>query len=401
MASIFGFGFLLTCFSFLRHCCCIDVELLNGLLDSVDTVDSFDIGDELSSKTRVLNDTIPSFGAIANDTTNKLISNVNVQTPKNIKESADSKKSKNKTSKYKSKNASFQHTPAKSKSVKNSSIVKATYEKVRSKAQKENFINIDEPEECLNDNDNPNDKEEAFSSGVSAIQNLTKEDTNNVVPFDEKVKSGKENKTKKTESKTIDRDDIDLKFLQELFDGKDITMFEKNMSDILRKKFLKSLRNKIYDKEAKLKMFEDFENMGIDTEAKLRHLIDEKVHHEEESIRYKISFPVFYHSVGTITLPIDDLVEPFEAWYAGELNMSRIDYYYGMLAKFISFMICDALCDLGLSVQFKEREKHPWRSVFHPWVFFTFLKFYKWYQIAQRTTYLFTNRVTLFNSFMI
>ena len=116
-------------------------------------------------------------------------------------------------------------------------------------------------------------------------------------------------------------------------------MFEKNMSDKLRKRFLKSMRNKIYDREAKLKMFEDFENMGIDTEAKLRHLIDEKVQHEEESIRYKISFPVFYHSVGTITLPVDDLVEPFEAWYAGELNMSRIDYYYGMLSKFLSFIL--------------------------------------------------------------
>ena len=157
--------------------------------------------------------------------------------------------------------------------------------------------------------------------------------------FDKRAKSGKENKTQETESGTIDRDDIDLKFLQELSDGKDVSMFEKNMSDTLRKRFLKSLRNKIYDREAKLKMFEDFENMGIDTEAKLRHLIDEKVQHEEESIRYKISFPVFYHSVGTITLPVDDLVEPFEAWYAGELNMSRIDYYYGMLSKFLSFIL--------------------------------------------------------------
>ena len=339
MASIFGFSLLLTCFSFLRHCCCFDVELLNGLLDSVDTVDSFDIGDELSSKTQILNDTIPSFPAIANNTASKSISNVSVQRLKNIKESADAKKSKNKTSKHKSKTASFQRTPAKSKSVKNSSTAKTAYGKVQSKTQKENFVNIDEPEECLNDNDNPNDKEEAFSSGVSAIQNLTKEDTNNVDTLDKIVKFVKEKKIQENESKPIDRDDIDLKFLQELFDGKDITMFEKNMSDILRKKFLKSLRNKIYDKEAKLKMFEDFENMGIDTEAKLRHLIDEKVHHEEESVRYKISFPVFYHSVGTITLPIDDLVEPFEAWYAGELNMSRIDYYYGMLSKFISFII--------------------------------------------------------------
>ena len=55
--------------------------------------------------------------------------------------------------------------------------------------------------------------------------------------------------------------------------------------------------------------------------------------------------------------------------------------------------------DLVLFVQIKKREKHPWRSVTFskteslqlntkcntpPWVFFTFLKIYKWYQIAQR-----------------
>ena len=56
------------------------------------------------------------------------------------------------------------------------------------------------------------------------------------------------------------------------------------------------------------------------------------------------------------------------------------------------FIICDALCDLVPFVQFKKREKHPWRSVNFskvaglklkacnftksdtpPWVFFTFL----------------------------
>ena len=59
----------------------------------------------------------------------------------------------------------------------------------------------------------------------------------------------------------------------------------------------------------------------------------------------------------------------------------------------------DALRNLVPSVQFKKREKHPRRSITHegacnftrintpPWVFFTFLKLYKWYQIAQRTTF--------------
>ena len=52
---------------------------------------------------------------------------------------------------------------------------------------------------------------------------------------------------------------------------------------------------------------------------------------------------------------------------------------------------CDGLHDLVPFVQFKKREKHPWRSVNFitkintpPWVFFTFFKLYKWYQIPQR-----------------
>ena len=59
--------------------------------------------------------------------------------------------------------------------------------------------------------------------------------------------------------------------------------------------------------------------------------------------------------------------------------------------------ICNALRDLVPFVQFK---KHPWRSVTFskvagnftkrvtlPWVFFTFLKLYKWYQTAKSVSY--------------
>ena len=48
-----------------------------------------------------------------------------------------------------------------------------------------------------------------------------------------------------------------------------------------------------------------------------------------ESIVEKIKFPEFYHAQGIISLPFDGIIEPFEAWYAGSLKMSRIDYYYG------------------------------------------------------------------------
>ena len=53
--------------------------------------------------------------------------------------------------------------------------------------------------------------------------------------------------------------------------------------------------------------------------------------------------------------------------------------------------LCDALRDFVPFVQFKKHEKHAWRNVNFrntlPWVFFTFFKLYKWYQIAQRTNY--------------
>ena len=74
----------------------------------------------------------------------------------------------------------------------------------------------------------------------------------------------------------------------------------------------------------------------------------------------------------------------------------------------IASVICDALRDLIPFVQFKKREKHPWRSVNFsnnncnftkistpPWVFFTFFKLFKWYQIAQRTTLMYSNVCTV------
>ena len=54
--------------------------------------------------------------------------------------------------------------------------------------------------------------------------------------------------------------------------------------------------------------------------------------------------------------------------------------------------ICDTLHDLVPFVQFKKREKHPWKNVTftksntHLWVLLTFFKMCKWYQTSQRTT---------------
>ena len=82
-------------------------------------------------------------------------------------------------------------------------------------------------------------------------------------------------------------------------------------------------------------------------------------------------FPIFFEIFRTIILEFC-----FE-----ELFLSHI--YYDALRDFVPFVL------------FKKREKHSWGSVTFskacnftktntpPSVFFTFLKFYKWYQIAQ------------------
>ena len=44
---------------------------------------------------------------------------------------------------------------------------------------------------------------------------------------------------------------------------------------------------------------------------------------------YDKYFPRYYHATGILSLPFDDITEPFEAWFAGDRNVSRIDYYYG------------------------------------------------------------------------
>jgi hypothetical protein len=44
---------------------------------------------------------------------------------------------------------------------------------------------------------------------------------------------------------------------------------------------------------------------------------------------YDRLLPRRYHSTGVVSLPFDEISEPFEAWFAGDVNKSRIDYYYG------------------------------------------------------------------------
>ena len=64
------------------------------------------------------------------------------------------------------------------------------------------------------------------------------------------------------------------------------------------------------------------------------------------------------------------------------------------LLLWMRLCLSNVLCNLVPFVQFKKREKHPWKKVTFvtksntsPCVFFTFLKLYKWYQIAKRITY--------------
>ena len=77
--------------------------------------------------------------------------------------------------------------------------------------------------------------------------------------------------------------------------------------------------------------------VGLSLETRKYVLMSRKVEVKKYSIvgdfdaSYDQLFPRYYHATGLLTLPYDNIVEPFEAWYAGEKNMSRIDYYHGML----------------------------------------------------------------------
>lgn len=53
---------------------------------------------------------------------------------------------------------------------------------------------------------------------------------------------------------------------------------------------------------------------------------------------YDEYFPRHYHATGILSLPFDSIVEPFEVWFAGDRNMSRIDYYYGKYAYILKII---------------------------------------------------------------
>ena len=171
--------------------------------------------------------------------------------------------------------------------------------------------------------------EETFNSGVHSINQLSHDikdndkDKTKKKEKDKKIKNAKDKSTKNEFSS-----EIDLEYLNELFKEKNISSFQSVYTESLRQKALQNLYEDLTLN--KKKVFAGLKNQSKitdpnDSESAIQKIIEE----EKGSEKYKISFPLFYHSVGTITLPYDGLVEPFESWYAGELNMSRIDYYQG------------------------------------------------------------------------
>ncbi|XP_066922832.1 counting factor associated protein D-like [Clytia hemisphaerica] len=174
--------------------------------------------------------------------------------------------------------------------------------------------------------------EETFSSGIHSINLLSKDTKDDKKKTTKDKGKGKSEKDKKPKDKEKNKNEIstgiDLKYLQELFQNKDIDSFQKNYTDNLKKEALDNLYKDLVAN--KKKVFEGLRNQDKLNKTSEDSAIRKIVEGERESERYNINFPLFYHAVGTITLPFDDLVEPFEAWYAGELNMSRIDYYQGM-----------------------------------------------------------------------
>lgn len=71
-----------------------------------------------------------------------------------------------------------------------------------------------------------------------------------------------------------------------------------------------------------------FEVYKMSQDSILLRLVKRDIVGDYDSL-YDEYFPRYYHATGILSLPFDDIAEPFEAWFAGDRNMSRIDYYYG------------------------------------------------------------------------
>ena len=113
----------------------------------------------------------------------------------------------------------------------------------------------------------------------------------------------------------------------------------KNLTDMIRKVYFDRIKEKIYE-ASNYKLYEDLNLLDNDLknqEVRIDFLKDKSSIDRKVDIKDQITFPMFYHSIGSIRLPIDDIEEPFEAWYAALFNMSRIDYYHGKQTLFVSF----------------------------------------------------------------
>ena len=194
---------------------------------------------------------------------------------------------------------------------------------------------IDENEECAEDDTSGSheENEEKFSSGVDEINGLTKD--TKISRVKKKKSKDKRKDSKKLKKKKKDTEEefsgftsgIDLNYLQPLFKNKDIKKFEKKQYAKSKEEYLLKREKEIAEKEKeKLKTFGNYSS--VSAKKMVKKLLNE-VLAESKDVRFDIEFPLFYHASGVISLPFDGLQEPFEAWYAGELNMSRIDYFYG------------------------------------------------------------------------
>ena len=80
----------------------------------------------------------------------------------------------------------------------------------------------------------------------------------------------------------------------------------------------------------------------------------------------------------------------FDCYCQGLISGWETDYLAMFSPKYENFLIFVMRCAISflLFVQFKKREKHPWKSViFSKVAGFSFFKLYKLYQIVQRTTF--------------
>ena len=75
-----------------------------------------------------------------------------------------------------------------------------------------------------------------------------------------------------------------------------------------------------------------------------RNLSNSEQSHQTGVDLRSLHFPREYHATGVLSLPTNNINEPFEVWHSQTYDKSRIDYYHGKPENTIFFPNSDKKC---------------------------------------------------------